>query len=511
MPETAVAQFAPQQAPGTKMQYADDDEVREAFLGYLRQVSGASVSADEAIAYHADPPNKISLPQGMTAAKGAEILADVATALAQKEVFSRTFKYRPFDGAHAVTSVLRKFFGTSGRGVPIKTMFGSIPPQQIEIEVDQHGHTEQVPWGHVAMSHLEGKLMLSASEDTEYGTLFTLSVDCPKRYGQEVAGFFTLVEHELRTNSIYKGKSIKGTDQPRFIPTGYDDTIVYAEDVESALNATVWGVIQHAALLKEDKKKVNKRVLLEGPYGTGKSEAGRRTASVANDNGWTFIQFQSGKSNLEELEKTIQTARLYAPAVVFIEDIDIYAGVEGVNSQTRITNLFDGIGTKGDQVMIVMTSNVPAAFSKGMLRAGRVDRMIHIGELDKNGVEQLVRRVIGEHRLDSDIDFEAVHVAMEGFEPAFVRSTFDQAAEAALIRTGSRDYKVGTNDLVTAATLLRPQHELHSGKSDERKVLVLDTMFRGLVADVVSEQIRIELLDEDGDLRREAKVTKVEP
>lgn len=488
----------------TTLQHSTDKKVKEKMLEALAKIGDGTFSADQGIAYHIDPKNKISLPEGMTPAKGALVLNDVAAALAQEEVFSKTFKFRPMDGAHAVTQVMTKLFGTSGRGVPIRTMFGSIPPQQVEIEIG-YGQTTQVPWGHVKFEHFDGVLMLGATTDSEYGTLFSLSLKCPKIHAAAVTGFFKLVEDELRQNSIYKGKSIREKkadgvgDGITFLDLEENPTIVYNEDVYSKLENTVWGVIRNAELLQRDRRKINKRSLLFGPYGTGKSECGVKTALIANQEGWTFIQFHSGKGTLDDLEATINTARLYQPAVVFIEDVDVYAGNEDENYQTRLSNLFDGVGSKSDKVMLVMTSNRTASFSKSMLRAGRVDSMIEVGPLDKTATEKMIRLVIGESRLEDDIDFEQIHAAMTDYEPAFVRLTFDQAAEAAIIRNQSLEYKLGTHDFVAAAQLLRPQHDLHANKEDSRKVVTFDSLLTQRVKEgILALRGNVDL--NDGDL-----------
>lgn len=486
-------------------------EFRMHLLETLAEINGDTFSADQGVAYHKDPPNKISLPEGMTPAQGSKALSDVAIALDQKESFSRVFKYRPWDGAYALVQVLSKFFGTTGRGVPTRTMFGSQPPRQVEVEIDLDD-TVQVPWGNIEFSPFEGVLSLGTSHDSEYGMLFELTVTCPKRYGASVAGFFKAIQHQLETESIYKGKSVRtskssdGIDEIRFIRTEEDPTIVYNEEVMGALENTVWGVIRNAELLKADGRKTNNRVLVHGPYGTGKSECGKITGNVANTHGWTFLKFESSKGTLDDLDRTLATARLYSPAVVMIEDIDTYASNPDPNYQSRLSNMFDGLGSKGDQVMILMTSNHAAEFSKGMLRAGRIDRMIEIGALDREATEEMIRRVIGQKRLEDEIDFNQVWEALADFEPAFVRQTFDQAATAALIRTGKRDFKLGTTDFVNAANILRPQHDMHRDKSDKRSEFSVENWLENVVVSAHTKHLT-SVVDLDGDVHVEGTAT----
>lgn len=148
--------------------------------------------------------------------------------------------------------------------------------------------------------------------------------------------------------------------------------------------------------------------------------------------------------------------------------------------------------------MLLMTSNRAAEFSKGMLRAGRIDRMIEIGALNREATEEMIRRVVGKDRLEDDIDFVEVHKSLEGFEPAFVRQTFDQAATAALIRKADelrtsgkknedpRKFKLGTADFVNAANILRPQHDMHRDKSDERSRDTLAGVFKDTIVEAMA-------------------------
>src|SRR5690606_10686094 len=171
-------------------------------------------------------------------------------------------------------------------------------------------------------------------------------------------------------------------------------------------------------------------------------------------------------------------ARLLAPAVVFIEGIDIYASEEDEKAQSRMLEMFDGISSKGSEVMIVMTSNRPATFSKGMLRHGSIYKMIEIGPLHREATERLIRTVCKTQL--GEVDFDKVFEAMVGYEPAFVRQTFDDARQSALIRNADRLRAAGTytreaaekfllttDDFVTAANVMRPQHDAHADAKEQ--------------------------------------------
>lgn len=483
-----------------------DKQRNEGIREVLRQFAEGHPASDSIVAHHTTPRHKISIPEDMTTARAAKQLAQAATAEQEEKAFNKTFRYRPWDGAAALHRVMKKYFGTTGRGLAVHSFFGSTPPQEIEIEV-AYQETISVPWGRIEFEPFEGYMDLGGMEDPEYGPLFHISVVAKKKYSAEVYGFFKMLEMELAEHSIYKGKAIRGNDEPKFLDLSVDPSVVYNEDVYASLDQSIWGVIREADLLRSLNVKTDPKVLLHGPYGTGKSEAGRMTARVAVEHGWTFISFNSGKSTLSDLEKTMQTARLLAPAVVFVEDVDIFASDEDSKAQSRMLEMFDGISSKNQEVMVLMTSNRPASFSKGMLRAGRINKMIEIGPLDRKATERLIRLVNKD--MLGEVDFDAVWEATAGFEPAFIRQTFDDARQAAAIRhatelraagtyteEAAKKFLLTTEDFVTAANVMRPQHHSHLEAKEQEKAPSLEQMIRntlvsGLIEDLVLSNEKI--------------------
>jgi transitional endoplasmic reticulum ATPase len=407
-------------------------------------------------------------PQTMSKAEAAKILAAAAKNEEMEHAFSRVFKYRPWDGANALQLALKKVFGTAGEGAMQMTMFGPKPPEKIQIEVGV-GKEISVPWGNINFPLLDAVIQTGVTRDHQFGDLFRLQITAPKKHAAAIEGLFVAIEQELKENSIYRGKAFVGVEKPMFLDPYKVERkkVVYAEEVFTRLNNSIWGPIKTAALQEKEGLALNVKAVLHGPYGTGKSLALALTAQTATENGWTFIQCTTGKDNLTQV---MQTAALYAPCVVGIEDIDVLATAGNEEDNSKLLELFDGIAVKNNKVMVVMTSNRAAEMHKGMLRAGRIDAAIEIGPLDQPGVERLIKVSIPEGKLDTNIDWPRVHVAMEGYEPAFIKETFVSAQRAAIVRAESLHYRLTTEDFEAAALLLRPQHELHEGakeKSDQ--------------------------------------------
>lgn len=460
----------------------------------LVELGGHKVTEESGIVYH-DTGQQILLPRGMTKATAAKLLSAAAQNEETEHQFVHVFKFRPWDGANALQETLKRVFGTSGEGVAQQTMFGPVPPSKITIETGV-GEEKTVPWGVISFPLLDASIQTGATYDETYGQLFQLSVIAPKKHAAAIEGLFRAIEETLRTDSIYKGKAFVASDKPTFFDPFKirKEHVVYSEDVFGRLESSIWGPIRTAAVQRIEGLPLNTKTVLHGPYGTGKTLAGGLTAQVAVEEGWTFLQATTGKDNLEQV---MQTAALYSPSVVFIEDIDVLARAGSEEQNARLLELFDGVSMKNNEVMVVMTSNRAAEMHKGMLRAGRIDAAIEIGPLDRAGVERLIQVSIPEGKLDPNTDFVAVHEAMEGFEPAFIKETFVSAQRAAISRTGSSDYLLTTEDFVNAANLLRPQHELHSNATEKQSKPELETAFQGMV----SETLKGFMVDYDDDNR----------
>lgn len=455
--------------------------------------AGRNFSADTGVARHVDPKNLISLPEIMSVEEAAQQLTETAANLAEEGNFRKIFKYRYEDGAYATSQVMKLAFGTLGRGKPIHTMFGTQLPSDIEISIgiDAEGHeikSKVFDRGtQVEFRPVEGTIAFTGTTDPELGSVFALQITCPKKYEAVVEGFFNLVEHQLQTSSIYKGKSWRNVNNPKFISLRHNDTIVYNDDTFIKLQTGVLGVLENRRLCQTLGIPTAPKTLLYGAFGTGKTEFGLLTAEVANKNDVTFIMHDGSRDGIEGLKQALRAARMYQPSVLFIEDMDQYMK-EGSIAHSELTNLFDGPDTKGHDVMIMMTTNFEENFSASMIRPGRVDNLIHVTNLDRKAQETMMNRVLG-GRLADDVDFDQVYQAMEGYEPAFVRSTFTEAKKHAAFRTNSSNFELTTEDLVAAAISRRDQWEMHH-RLNEKKTdgPALQTALEQLVAGQVRQE-----------------------
>lgn len=467
---------------------------------------GAKVITGDEVEFHDGP--KIGLPHNMTYNKAKKVLTRLEEEAETLTQFSHDFRYRPDDGAYAALQVVKARWGMA-LGKVQETFFGTRPAEKRTINIGV-GQTMQVPWGLLEVPVFEGlELYLTEVRDRDYGVIFRIYGQGPRKYQDEMQMFFDDVEEYLRHHSIYRGRAIVGSDNPEFLDLDIFDAskIVFSDEVTATLNGTLFAPIRYTDAMRREGVSLKRALLLEGPYGTGKTSIGQMAAQIATENGWTFISAKPGRDKVDDV---LRTARLYQPAVVFIEDIDIESSNGESDNVTKLLEAFDGITSKGGELQVVMTTNHLERIHKGMLRPGRLDAVVHIGALDRSGVERLVKVIVDEDKLDSAVDFDKVWDAMHGFLPAFVKESITRAVTFAIDRReGERDYTISTEDLVHAATSLRPQLEALNGAGEGERRPALETamsnIVKGAVKDLSTTEVRggetlqIVELDDEGD------------
>lgn len=435
----------------TEQQLLEDN-----ILQTLAALGGQRVTDDSLI----QRGSQMVLPSTMSPVDAIKYLEDHIEQQEEETRFTRTFKFRPWDGASAVQKALVKVFGTAGIGKPTWTFFGKKPPEMRTINI---GPTEtmQVPWGKLAVPLFGGSMYLGSVEDPDLGSLFSLTIDAPRKYRAHIEGLFLTIQSVLNTESIYKGQAIDGQENAEFLDlSGVDPRkVIYSDEVIAQLDANLWSVIKHTETMRRMGIPRKRAVLLEGPYGTGKTLGAFLTAQIAVPNGWTFVYCRPAKDSLSSV---MATARLYQPSVVFFEDVDILAESGERDAVARLLDLFDGITAKGTELMLVLTTNHKERIHKGMVRPGRLDAMIHIGALDLNGCRRMIEASVPEGSLGDEMDYEAIFEAMEGFLPAFVKEAIDRTLRYAISRSDGEvdDLVLETEDFVLAANGLRPQLDM---------------------------------------------------
>jgi hypothetical protein len=469
---------------------------------FLKDVAGGRVTVESAFEYREDGGIRIALPQvpvKISLKKAANMLLAQAESEEAMHEFTKPFDCRPMDGAYAFQKVLKDVYGMTAIGKEMRSMFGAQPPELRTVKISPTEEV-QVPFGLLEFPPLGAQFFLQERNDEDYGMAFQVYVLAKKKFEVEIRGLLMLVEAYIREHSIYRNKALIGVGrivngtykEPEFFnPYTIDRTqVVYSQDVFEALTDEIWGVVETAELLRQNGNDLGNKVLLHGENGTGKTLAAAITAQICLEQDWSFIQARWD----EDLKHVMRFAELLGtPTVIVIEDMEKLISNDA-QKMDQLLEQFDGMRTKGREVLLLMTSNHVGELPKGMTRAGRINRMIYVSDLDKEGVERLINVLIPAEQRE-ELDYEALHTAYEGFAPSWIVQALKGVSKQSVIRTKMLGQPLATEDFVRCANALRAAHQLHTDATDRPHRPQLEEIIRGIVTTVVENVLESHRVD----------------
>ena len=186
-----------------------------------------------------------------------------------------------------------------------------------------------------------------------------------------------------------------------------------------------------------------KGVLLYGPPGTGKTLMAKAVANETNANfisvrGPQLLSKWVGESE-KAIRQTFRKARQVAPTVIFFDELDSLApsrGNEvGNNVSERVVNQLltelDGLEEMGN-VMVIGATNRPDMIDPALLRSGRFDRLVFIGEPEQEGREQILKIHTQNSPLAPDVSLREIAEITDGYVGSDLESIAREAAMVAL-------------------------------------------------------------------------------
>ena len=238
-----------------------------------------------------------------------------------------------------------------------------------------------------------------------------------------------------KDHSIYRGAIVAidtnsrgGWWKMRFLelPPVDRESIILPDEVLRSVERNVLGVLKHTAVLRQLGQSTRCGVLLHGSPGTGKTLVTRYLAS--NCTGHTVIVLTG--QNLGFVRQACRLAKILAPSVVIMEDVDLIAGDRENNRHSSLLHdLMDemnGLGKTSDRIF-VLTSNQPEALEAALAsRPGRVDQAIHFPLPDvacRRRLLELYSNGLDVHHVDIDLVIEKT----ESASPAFIRELVRRA------------------------------------------------------------------------------------
>jgi len=192
-------------------------------------------------------------------------------------------------------------------------------------------------------------------------------------------------------------------------------------------------------------------ILLYGPPGTGKTLIAK---AVASESGANFIPVRGpqllskwvGESE-RAVREVFKKARQVSPSIIFFDEIDALAPARGTSSDSHVSdNVLNQILTEMDglveleDVVIMGATNRPDIVDPALLRPGRFDRLVYIGEPTKEDRRRIIAIHTGLMPLEGS-EMEAIVRAASGY---------DEDAIGALVEGWGKDRQVTADDLLAS-------------------------------------------------------------
>jgi len=186
--------------------------------------------------------------------------------------------------------------------------------------------------------------------------------------------------------------------------------------------------------------RIPKGVLLVGPPGTGKTLLAR---SIAGEAGVPFL-FASGSDFVEmyagvgaaRVRRLFKDARRHKSCIVFIDELDAVGRSRGGNSlsheereQTLNQLLVEMDGFESHPgIVVIAATNRQDILDPALLRPGRFDRQVTVGNPDLRGREAILRVHARKVTMDAAVDLRSIARGTPGFSGADLANLVNEAA-----------------------------------------------------------------------------------
>ncbi|MHA7857170.1 MAG: ATP-dependent zinc metalloprotease FtsH [Henriciella sp.] len=240
--------------------------------------------------------------------------------------------------------------------------------------------------------------------------------------------------------------------------------------------------------------KIPKGALLVGPPGTGKTLLARAIAGEAGVpfftiSGSDFVEMFVGVG-ASRVRDMFEQAKRNAPCIIFIDEIDAVgrsrgAGLGGGNDEreqtlNQLLVEMDGFEAN-DGIIIVAATNRPDVLDPALLRPGRFDRQVTVGNPDVIGREKILKVHMRNVPLAKDVDPKIIARGTPGFSGADLANLVNEAALLAA-RRGKRVVAMSEFEDAKDKVLMGPERRSMVMSQDEKELTAWHEAGHAIVA-----------------------------
>jgi hypothetical protein len=341
--------------------------------------------------------------------------------------------YAGFRGASITDLIAQRgsgFFGQSGAGEG--------PIEYVHVDLGEGRSITCVDSAMVFITSESGPLALLISSGQEQGPFrgkIRLQAMAADRAVAE--GFLAELRLEARRRNVYRGRVISleheqfGSVAVRFheLHEVVREQIILPEGILERVESHTIGFARHVERLRRAGRHLRRGLLLHGPPGTGKTMTAMYV--VGQLPGRTVILLTGG--GLGMVGQSVAFARMLAPSMVVLEDVDLVAEERtrqqpGQNAVLfELLNEMDGLTEDADIIFMLTTNRADLLEPALAARPGRIDQAVEI-PLPDAGCR---RRLFDLYATGLEIEAGGIDRLVDrtrGVSPAFIRELLRKAA-----------------------------------------------------------------------------------
>ncbi|MBF8984186.1 ATP-dependent zinc metalloprotease FtsH [Lutibacter sp. B2] len=257
---------------------------------------------------------------------------------------------------------------------------------------------------------------------------------------------------ELEPVQIKTTANEKDTKQSSNKPSVRFNDVAGLDEVKEEL-VEIIDFVRNPEKYKRMGAKIPKGILFYGPPGTGKtllaqSLAGETESSFFPSSGSEFVEKYVGVG-AKRVRTLFEKAKKNSPSVIFIDEIDAIGAKrtsESNNEKDQTLNqlLIEMDGFHSDQTVIVIgATNRLDLLDEALLRPGRFDRHMFIGNPDVRAREEIFQVHIKNKPISTDVNIKKLAQRTHGMSGAHLSNI---ANEAAILAVRNKKKTIGIDE-----------------------------------------------------------------
>ncbi len=343
------------------------------------------------------------------------------------------------DGVYQLHQSIEHHIGVSKAIADQKPSGGGDRPLDTIDVILSDGSRIKVPYGEIDLPDMGEDASINIAYSNKEKQLY-IKGTCQFQFQSLIDQIVETTKYLLNTQSIYKSQAIEisagvNAGQPTImnLDSVESDIMIMDDSVNYALSPLTARIEQPEKCIANNIP-LKFGVLIEGPYGTGKTLYALKLGNKAIKMGWSFIYLKSPELLADTLRMAKTLDKNGHGIIVFVEDIDQVTRGDRNAAMQDILNTLDGGDTKNMNVISLFTTNHLELIEPTFLRGKRIGTIISMPMLTAQTSKKYIETFCAGIELQGD--FEPVYKLIEdsNIAPAFMAEIIENVKSNMVIR-----------------------------------------------------------------------------